>query len=161
MINRIGWHKRQQQQKNVLMKHLAPSFLEVINVVWIKCLLPSLKETYIAGKYGFMFCRCADLPGLSPQEERPLSPGTARCRPRAPSRGWLRGGEPRSPRGSERRRCGGTEWQDRRRKMKTHKRSISELEMEALAHRAVPRKARQLEIDVLLPNERAKNGNSL
>lgn len=44
--------------------------------------------------------------------------------------------------------------------MKTHKRSVSELEMEALACRAEPRKAPQPEIDVLLPNERAKNGNS-
>ena len=44
--------------------------------------------------------------------------------------------------------------------MKTHNRSVSELEMEALACCAVPRKAPQPEIDVLLPNERAKDGNS-
>lgn len=44
--------------------------------------------------------------------------------------------------------------------MRTHKRSISELEMDAVACRAVPRKAPQPEIDVLVPNERGKNGNS-
>lgn len=44
--------------------------------------------------------------------------------------------------------------------MRTQKRSISELEMDVLACRAVPRKAPQPEIDVLLPNERDKNGNS-
>ena len=60
MINRTGWRKR-QQQKNVLVKHLAPSFLEEINVVWIKCLLQAFKETYIAVKYGFTFYPCADL----------------------------------------------------------------------------------------------------
>lgn len=47
-----------------------------------------------------------------------------------------------------------------RRKMRTQQRSISELEMDVLACRAVPRKAPQPEIDVLLPNERDKNGNS-
>lgn len=65
MINRMGRRKR-QQQKNVLMKQLAPSFLEEINVLWIKCLLQAAKEGYTAVSYGFMLCRGADLPGLSP-----------------------------------------------------------------------------------------------
>lgn len=114
MINRIGWHKRQQQQKNVLMKYLAPSFLEVINVVWIKCLLPALKETYIAGKYGFTFCRRADLPGLSPREERPLSPGHGAVPSSRPVPGLAAGGRTPVPAGERkvplwRRRAAGAE----------------------------------------------------
>lgn len=70
-----------------------------------------------------------------------------------PVPGLAAGGGPWSPRGGEER-------PERRGKMKTHKISVSELEMEALARCAVPRKARQPEIDVLLPNERARNGNS-
>lgn len=104
---------------------------------------------------------CVWISGLSPRSpaERPLSPGHGSwCHPGALSRGWLWGPQPLSPRGSEGPRCGGAERQEWQRKMKTHKRS--ELEMEALACCAIPRKAPQSEIDVLLPNERAKNGNS-
>lgn len=63
--------------------------------------------------------------------------------------GWLWGSKRWSPWGSERPCCGGAEWQEWRRKTKTHKRSISELELEALAHCTVPRKPQQPEIDVL------------
>lgn len=141
------------------MKQLAPSFLEEINVVWIKCLLRAAKEGYTAVSYGFMFCRGANLPGLSPRSpaKRSLSPGHGwRCRPRAPSQGWMQGAEPWSRQGSKRPHCRAAERQEWRRKMKTQKRSVSELEMEALACCAVPKKARQPEIDVLLPNERAR-----
>lgn len=124
--------------------------------MWVKRLLQALKETHTAVKYGFVFPYLQ----LSPRSpaERALSPVHGwQCCPRAPFWGGLWGSL--VLRGRERRRCGGAEQQEWRRKMKTHKRAISGLELDVLARCAVPRKAAQPEIDVLLPNDRAQNGN--
>lgn len=115
--------------------------------MWVKRLLQALKETHTAVKYGFVLPHLC----LSPRSpaERALSPVHGwQCHPHAPSWGGLWG--PLVLRGSERPRCGGAEWQEWRRKMKTHKRGISGLELDMLARCAVPRKAAQPEIDVLL-----------
>lgn len=128
--------------------------------MWIKCLLQALKETYIAVKYGFIFYLSVDLRAVPTIlcRKGPLTGARVVVPSWCPVPGLAVGTSTLVPVGSKWPCCGGAERQEWQRKMKTHKRS--ELEMEALACCAIPRKALQSEIDVLLPNEGAKNGNS-